>query len=98
MLSPVTEKRVRETCQQLCERLGLEKLYLAETVGPRRHYLAGYGDSSVERPHQFQLSDKITVLWCGILSQEKKECFIRSLRTLVEQVERELPTNTPCNP
>lgn len=97
MLSPVTEKLVQEKCRYLCETIGLSKVYLAETVGPRRHYLAGHGDTSLEQPNQLQLSDKITVLWCGKLCPETKEFFIRSLRTLAEQVERELPPNTPRN-
>lgn len=90
MITLATEKRIIAECRHLCETLGLDKVYLAETVGPRRHYLAGYGDTVLEQASQIQLTYRIAVLWYGVLHREQEAFFFRSLCALTEQVEREL--------
>ena len=95
MITPATEKRIITECKRLCETLALDKVYLVETIGPRRHYLAGYGDTILEQPHQIQLTYRIAVLWYGALHQDQENFFIRSLCALTEQVECELEQSAP---
>jgi hypothetical protein len=90
MITPATEKLVVTECRRLCETLGLYQVYLAENMGKRRHYLAGYGQPRLGRPEQIQLTYTIAVLWHGTLLPEKEECFVRSLCALTERLEKEL--------
>ena len=72
-------------CRDLCERFHLQQVYLAQVLGPRRHYLAGYGQTVPGRPQQLALTANLVMFLHGALSttvlkhirKESKEWAVR---------------------
>ena len=90
MMNSDTKKAIIAECKALCERFGLDQAYLAEPVGPRRHYLAGYGPSVTERPQQLRLSDSLVLFWQGELSDEGCAECRQCLQALTKRLQEEL--------
>ncbi len=90
MIPPSTEQRIVAQCRELCKSFGLDQMYLAEVVGPRRHYLAGYGRPSLNRPEQLQLSAKVALLWHGAMTPAMQNACKDHLQPLIERLEHEL--------
>ncbi|MFP4502120.1 MAG: hypothetical protein ACLFTT_14050 [Candidatus Hydrogenedentota bacterium] len=95
MISPDAEDQIITQCRQLCARFELDQAYIAQAVGPRRHYLAGYGNTADDKPHQLQLSDSLVLLWQGYLSEAGCTECQRCLRALAQRIEEELHTWEP---
>lgn len=77
-------------CQKFCECFRLDQVYLAEVVGPRRHYLGGHGRPSLSKAEQLWLSDKIMMFWHGFLPVEIQDACKRHFRHLIARLEEEL--------
>lgn len=77
-------------CRKFCESFRLDQVYLAEVVGPRRHYLGGYGRPSLNKAGQLWLSDKIMLFWHGLLPVEIQDVCKRHFRHLIDRLEGEL--------
>jgi hypothetical protein len=92
MIAPSTRNEAIRECRKLCERFGLSQVYLAEIVGSRRHYLAGYGEATFDQPEQCRLSEKIALFWHGTSSPEMPALCRVHLRGLTARLERELQT------
>jgi len=78
-------------CRRLCETFGLQQAYLAEIVGRRRHYLAGYGQPSLDKPQQIALSGQVALFWHGPMPPESYAGCRRMFHSLIERLEHELP-------
>ncbi len=95
MITPSTEKRIITECCNLCETFRLDQAYLAQKVGPRLHYIAGYGAPSLDKPEQLPLSHNLVLLWHGVLPPEAKDICQRQFDALMKRIEEELPVKTP---
>jgi len=94
MVTAPTEQKIIAACREISETYGLEQVYLTEIVGPRRHYIAGYGLPSLERAGQVQVSDRLILFWHGTLSPEMQETCKTKFTPLVAGIEQELSTET----
>lgn len=95
MLSALTTQEIVLECRAFCERFRLDQVYLAEVVGPRRHYLGGYGRPSLDKAEQLPLSGKIMLFWHGSPSPGAQEDCKKHFSSLAERIERELAS---CDP
>lgn len=90
MISEATRQILQSKCRALCEAFSLDCAYIAQVLGPRRHYLAGYGSPGVAAAGQMSLSDDLVLFWHGALSQEAMSAFRSDLTDTVRGIEREL--------
>lgn len=90
MLSEKTKMLLTSAAKKACEDFGLYKVYFAQHLGRRRHYLAGYGKEMFMHPDKAVLTEKISVFWEGKLLGERKKALVEALRPIAEQVEKEL--------
>lgn len=92
MDTPPLREAVEHECRRLCERYGLSQAYVAEIVGRRRHFLAGYGRPSADKPQQMRLSEKVALFWHGNIPGEAQPDCARELRNLAERLEKNMLT------
>ena len=103
MISEATRQILQSKCLALCEAFWLDCAYIAQILGPRRHYLAGYGAPTTSTPGQLRLSKDIVLFWHGDLSQEARLAFRNDLADTVRDIEREVtgknaaPFQTNCH-
>lgn len=94
-----TENMIMMECRKFCETFRLDQVYLTEAVGPRRHYLGGYGHPSADKANRLRLSDRIVLFWHGSLPREAGDLCKRYFLNLTDRLERELssPEETECD-
>jgi len=86
---PHLREALGEECRRLCERYGLTQAYVVEIVGLRRHYLAGYGRPTMDKPEHLPLSEKIALFWHGTVPAEEQAGCTHELQDLAERWEKE---------
>ncbi|AEH44374.1 hypothetical protein Thein_0492 [Thermodesulfatator indicus DSM 15286] len=64
--------------EEACREFGLKRVYFAEVLGKRRHFLAGAGEVTFEPPQSAKLSGDLVVFWEGEL--KNKDVFLKFLR------------------
>lgn len=85
-----TKRLIEQRCKDLCDSLGLAQVYVAQVVGRRRHYLAGYGYPLPGQAQQMPLSSHFVVFWHGNLGELTRESFKASLKGVTAFLEKEL--------
>jgi len=98
MISETTKRALEVECRRLCEAWGLRRAYFAQVLGPRRHFLAGYGPMEADRPEPLRLSESLVLLWHGELTVEAREALRYDLEATVRRVERELADREAAGP
>lgn len=92
MITEATRRVLEAKCKALCDDFALECAYFAQVLGPRRHYLAGYGEMRPGQPRQLLLSAHLALFWHGSLGK-KAEADVRTrLDGTVRHIERDLAT------
>lgn len=81
---------MKAKCKALCDAFALECAYFAQVLGPRRHYLAGYGEMKPEKPRQLLLSAHLALFWHGSLGKEAEADVRTRLDGTVRRVEQDL--------
>jgi len=69
---------LRELARRACRRFDLSRVYFAEVLGRRRHFLAGAGEETFLAPESAPLSEKLVVFWEGELKNQEE--FLEFLR------------------
>jgi hypothetical protein len=77
-----TKRSIEQRCKDLCDRLGLAQVYVAQVVGRRRHYLAGHGDPLPGQAEQMSLGPHFVVFWHGNLSESTRKSLKADLQEL----------------
>lgn len=90
MMSSPIKRLLEQRCQDLCARLGLAQVYIAQAFGRRRNYLAGYGRPLARQPEQMRLSPHLIVFWHGELSHAARESLKADFKKLSDFLERQL--------
>ncbi len=90
MITPSTRQAVEAACQALCEAFALEGAYVVRVLGPRRHYLAGYGEIKPGKPGQWPLSKSVALFWHGRLGKDAEADVRARLEETVRLVERDM--------
>ena len=90
MITEATRRALEAKCKALCDAFALECAYFAQVLGPRRHYLAGYGEMKPEKPTQLLLSAHLALFWHGSLRKEAEADVRSRLDRTVRRVEQDL--------
>jgi len=90
MITEATRRALEAKCKALCDAFALECAYFAQVLGPRRHYLAGYGEMKPEKPRQLLLSAHLALFWHGSLGREAEADVRTRLDGTVRRIERDL--------
>ena len=90
MISESTRQILQRRCKTLCQTHSLGIAYVAQVLGPRRHYLAGYGLPTAEPTGRLSVSDDIVLFWQGDLTEQAGLAFCDDLKDTVFSIEREL--------
>jgi len=84
------KKLLEEKAKEVCARFGLSRVYFAQVLGRRNHFLAGHGEEMFVRPEKRTLTEKITVFWEGDISEEKRRALLDELIPFAKKVSKVL--------
>ena len=87
MIDDETRELLESTCRSLCDRFELTCVYFARILGPRRHYLAGWGEAVPDRPAQRALTEDLALFWQGDWSTDAQDSVRAELAAVVERVQ-----------
>ncbi len=98
MPSHPTRRLIEQRCKDLCDRLGLAQVYVAQVIGRRRHYLAGYGCPLPDQPERMSLSSHLDVFWHGNLTEPTRKSLKADLKKLTAFVEERIAATVSTHP
>jgi hypothetical protein len=90
MLTPEIQSFLERACAHIRSKYHLDRVYLAQCFGKRRHFLAGDGAESFGDARQLPLNESIALFWQGDLSAPEQKTIKAELQGTVEKLERTL--------
>jgi len=90
VLTPQTKTALENTAKNICRQHHLSQFYFAQSLGPRRHYLAGYGQQTFNPAQHLTLSENVVVFWQGTLPDQARTLIKQALRPIAQMIEREI--------
>ncbi|MDX9703957.1 MAG: hypothetical protein RBU23_13075 [Candidatus Auribacterota bacterium] len=73
--------------KDLCEKHAFEHAYIAQKIGKRRHFIAGYGKENFTHTNRIDINGKIVFFWQGCSKILDMETFMDNLISIVKQLE-----------
>jgi hypothetical protein len=92
MLSSETQLLLDEACNRIRTDHQLSRVYLAQCLGKRRHFLGGAGEESFTPASHMNLSERIVLFWQGNLPGVELAAVRAALQGLAATLEQELST------
>ena len=85
-----TRRMLEIKSREICRVYGLEQVYVAEVIGPRHRYLAGYGQPEWARPQHMALTSSLMMFWYGQLSTAARDNIKEEFEQLMVRAKIEL--------
>jgi hypothetical protein len=90
MLNSETQRLLEEACNRIRTDHQLSRVYLAQRLGKRRHFLGGAGAESFIPSSHLDLNENIVLFWQGTLPSTEFATIQEDLQGLAGTLNQEL--------
>jgi len=90
LLNDNTKKELEKAAKDICLKHNLKHVYFSQRFGKRKHFLAGYGQTSFDSTFHLDIDDKFTLSWQGDMPEKQALKALSSLTSFFDQPKQEL--------